>query len=124
MTAFNSAVSPGSGNIIQQAMAQRGVIPSGSPAAQMTPGTPMANPMPVPSAPPPMNAGGNVGLPPHPVMNQPPQGMQPAQPQAPQKPALPMTQENIIIQALIKQLERLDTNKKMPGIQLPPGLGE
>jgi hypothetical protein len=65
----------------------------------------------------PMGAMG--GMPPSPMAPQ-----QPSQPAAPPKPALPMTQENVIIQALIKQLERLDTNKKMPGIQLPPGLAQ
>lgn len=120
MPAFNSAVAPGSGSAILSAMAQ-----NASPMSQMSPGTPGAQP---PMATPPTAMGGSPmgapgGMPP-PMA---PQGMpppQPQQPQAPPKPSLPMTQENVIIQALIKQLERLDTNKKVPGIQLPPGLGQ
>ena len=114
MAAFGSAISPGSGSPILAAMAQ-----NASPMSQMSPGTPGAPP---PMATPPTAMGGS----PMGGMTPSPQGMppQPPQPQAPPKPALPMTQENVIIQALIKQLERLDTNKKMPGIQLPQGLGQ
>ena len=112
MAAFGSAISPGSGSPILAAMAQ-----NASPMSQMSPGTPGAQP---PMATPPTAMGGS------PMGTRPPMPMAPPQPQqpaAPPKPQLPLTQENVIIQALIKQLERLDTNKKMPGIQLPPNLG-
>ena len=93
--------------------------------SQIAPGSPGASPATAVQAPLPQPSS---ALPPHPVMNQPPPLPQhpvmnpPPQGMAPQAQKLPMTQENIIVQALIKQLERLDTNKKMPGIQLPPGL--
>jgi hypothetical protein len=104
--------------MINQMIAQRPELSQMSPMAAGAPSMPPQAPVqpqssPMPTPPP----APSMGLPPHPVMNQQPQ------PQQMQKPALPMTQENVIVQAIIKQLERLDTNKKMPGIQLPPGMG-
>lgn len=74
--------------LVQQAMNQNGM----SPQPQMTPGSPGFNPATAPQAPMPM--GGAPSSP----MGQMPQSK---------------SQEDIIIQALTKQLERLDKQKQM-----------
>ena len=92
--------------MVQQAMQQRGMgagaTISGQPG-MMAPSPAPMSPMPAPQGPmpqPPMQ-------PP-----QPPMGQLLGQPQMPGQ-TLEKPQENIIVQALIKQLERLDKRKEM-----------
>lgn len=80
-------------SIISQAMQQNGM----SPQPQVTPGSPSFNPA---TAPQPQMA--------------PPQGSgSPMPSMGGQAPAMPKGQDEIIVGALIKQLERLDKQKQM-----------
>jgi len=90
--------------LIQQAMQQRGM---GAPATiSGSPGMMAPPPSPMPQ--------GGMSLPQQsiPQMQQPPMDQLLGQP-APQGQTLEKPQENIIVQALIKQLERLDKRKQM-----------
>ena len=89
--------------MIQQAMQQRGMgagaTISGNPGLMAPSPAPMS-PMPAPQVPP--------MQPP-----QPPMGQLLGQPTTPQGQTLPKPQENIIVDALIKQLERIDKRIQM-----------
>ena len=92
-------------SMIQQAMQQRGMgagaTISGNPGMMAPPPAPMS-PMSQGPMPPPQG-----GMPPM----QPPMGQLLGQP--PQGQTLPKPQENIIVDALIKQLERIDKRIQM-----------
>lgn len=90
---FGNAI--GGGQFIKAAMAQRGM---GAPVtAQVSPTAPSFN----------------LQTAPQPASPMP--GMRPMTPQ-PSQPKQPMDQESIIVQALVKQLERIDKGKQMSDV--------
>src|SRR5689334_20535789 len=98
MSAFGTGIGPGAHQLIMTALAQRGAnYDPSSPASQVSPTSPSFSPA----------TADTAEMPVRPMNAMPP--MAPQMPaQAPQQPKqeLPMTQENIIIQGLLKQLER------------------
>jgi hypothetical protein len=99
--------------LIQQMLSQR---PEMGATSQIMPGSPNFNPQlaPQPSMPP-VPQSPLLGQPtsPQPIPQGLPQGVPQGIPQGPQGQNIPKPQEDVIVQALIKQLERIDKRQQM-----------